>query len=149
MAYYTPLLGGCTLQQRHVSRYTSNVQFDTSNVLYEIGKRGRAVADPWYVCGPPPHHLLSPKQHSMIRVKCIPRIDTKRKSLTKGRVSKYTCTPGGHVRRFPSCTWLLVSPCATHFSLTFTLVLTHLPCITEWYEDIRRTSLVVAHSLLS
>ena len=51
-------------------------------------------------------------------------IGTKRKPLTKaGSPNILVRTCGGHVRRFPSCTRLLVSPCATspdiHARVTF------------------------------
>ena len=47
---------------------------------------------------------------------------------------------------------LCSAPCVAMYydvSLTFMLALTRLLHIMEWYEDIRRTSLLGAHSLLS
>ena len=57
-------------------------------------------------------HLLSPKQHNMIRVVCIPLISMKRKLLTKARGPKIhvrTCTHGDQVH-FPSC-----APCVAMY----------------------------------
>ena len=56
------------------------MKFKAFKVLYENGNHGRAV-DSWYVSTI--SHLLSPKQHSMIRVVHIPHIGMKRKLLTK------------------------------------------------------------------
>ena len=98
-----------------MSRYTGNVQFEAFklNVQYYTKtaiKAEQMILSMW----PTILHLLSLKQHSMIRVARIPHISPYRyeeKTAHQGRESKYTCTLGGHIRRFPSCAQLLVSPC--------------------------------------
>ena len=61
---------------------TGNVQFEASQlkVLYETAIMAEEmIVGMW----PTILHLLSPKQHSMMRLVRIPHIDTKRKPLTK------------------------------------------------------------------
>ena len=60
------LLGGCTLQRSHVSRYTGNVHFKASKVLHKNGNHSRAV-DSLYVA----HHLVC---HHVLG--CLPDIHT-------------------------------------------------------------------------
>ena len=78
-------------------------------------------------------YLLSLKQHSVIPFVSIPHIDTKRKLLTKVESPNILVHVVATYDALASC----VAIC--YISLTFTLTLTCLPRITEWYEDIRRT----------
>ena len=63
-----------------ITEQRTGIEASKLKVLHEKDNHGRA-GDSRYVA----HHLASllPKQHSMIRVVCIPHIGTKRKPLTK------------------------------------------------------------------
>ena len=87
-------------------------------------------------------HLLSPKQHS-IRFVHISHIGTKRKLVTKAGSPNILV----HVVATYDAFQAVLSFLCRHvhyISLTFTLKLVHLLRITEWYEDIQRTSLLNA-----
>ena len=74
-------------------------------------------------------HILSPKQHSMIRVVRIPHVGTKRKPLTKA------VSPNILVLWWPYMTIskLCLASCAIMCNVS--LALTCVPHITEWHED--------------
>ena len=89
--------------------HRGNVQFEASKlkVLHEKCNHGRADGSQYVA-----HHLASfitetawydtNHAHSPYQYE--------EKAAHQGRESKYTCKHGGHIRRFPSCTWLFVSP---------------------------------------
>ena len=130
-----PLLGGCALQRSHVhNNYTGNVQFKASKVYTKT-----AIMAEQFIFGmwPTISHILSPKQHS-IRFMHIPHIGTKKKPLTEAGSQIYLYMWWSRTTLPKLCSASCVAMCYT--SLTFTL--TCLPHITEWYEDMRRTSLL-------
>ena len=120
------------------SRYTGNVQFEASKVYTKTAIMAeQLILSMW----PTISHILSPKQNS-IQFMRIDHIDTREKAAHRGREPLYTWWPRTILSKLYSAS--CVAMC--YISLTLTLALTRFPHITEWYEDIRRTSLLGTHA---
>ena len=91
-------------------------------------------------------HLLPMKQHSMMRFVHTPYIGTKRNPLTKEGSQNILVHV---VAMYDAFQAVLGFSCRHVLHLPDVHALTCLPRITECYEDIRKTSLLGVHSLLS
>ena len=135
--YDTPL-SGC-IQQSHTSWFTGDVQFKAFMVLYKYGNHGRGV-DPWYVAHYTSSFFIT---ETYIQNMCI-SIWHEEKVTHQNKSPRiyYSCTRGGHML-YMLYLFFYVTMCTIF--LIFMLMLTRLPCITEWYKDMWRTLLLGTH----